>query len=149
MAMLERDVVLIGEDGEGNKCVHLPVTRLGNVEDTAEVKDSVSDDDYIAVTDGGKMKKIKAGTLVPKAEYVDITLSVDGWSGSGPYTKTVNVTGVRASNAVTASPKPESFENAFKFFVYCSAQADGKLTFTAKKVPSVALSYSILIQEVQ
>lgn len=66
MATIERDVVLEGKDDSGNATIDFPITRLGNVEDTAEVKAAPGDGDYIPIVDmadGGQMKKVPAAAL--------------------------------------------------------------------------------------
>ena len=60
MPVIERDVVLQGVDENGNPTIDLPVTRLGNIEDTAEVKEAPGEGDFLPVIDGaddGQMKK--------------------------------------------------------------------------------------------
>lgn len=60
MPVIERDVVLQGVDEAGNSTIDLPITRLGNIEDTAEIKETPEDGDYIPVIDSqdqGQMKK--------------------------------------------------------------------------------------------
>lgn len=66
MALIERDVVLQGRDENGNQTVDLPVTRLGNIEDTAEVKETPGGEDYVPIMDGdakGQMKKTPVSAL--------------------------------------------------------------------------------------
>lgn len=58
--MLERDVVLCSKEN-GQDTIDLPITRLGNIEDSAEVKTAPESGDYIPVVDtadGGQMKKV-------------------------------------------------------------------------------------------
>lgn len=60
MPVIERDVVLQGVDENGNQTIDLPVTRLGNVEDTADIKEHPEKGDYIPLVDSaddGQMKK--------------------------------------------------------------------------------------------
>lgn len=60
MAIIERDIVLQGKTADGNRTIDLPVTALKNIEDTAEIKEKPTADDYIPVidsADGGQMKK--------------------------------------------------------------------------------------------
>ena len=72
------------------------------------------------------------------------TLAVASWSGSGPYTQTVSVSGVTASNTVVVAPAPASFTAWGECGVYASAQASGKLTFTAAVKPTAALTAQVL-----
>lgn len=61
MAMIERDVVLVGKDASGNTTVDMPITRLGNLEDTAEIKTAPVSGDALAIVDSeasGEVKKI-------------------------------------------------------------------------------------------
>jgi len=60
MPIIERDVVLQGVTEDGKPTIDLPITRLGNVEDTADVKAAPEAGDYLPVidgADGGQMKK--------------------------------------------------------------------------------------------
>lgn len=66
MALIERDVALPGVDENGNPTIDLPITRLGNVENTAEVKATIGEGDYIPIADasaGGRLKKILASVF--------------------------------------------------------------------------------------
>ena len=73
-SIIERDVVLIGKTEEGNDTFDLPVTRLGNIEDSAEVKEKPGTNDYFPVidmSDHGKMKKTSLGRiLTPLNEHI-------------------------------------------------------------------------------
>lgn len=63
MAVKERDVVLMGKDGE-DSTIDMPITRLGLIEDGAEAKTTLADADAIPVVDSadsGEMKKIAWG----------------------------------------------------------------------------------------
>lgn len=70
------------------------------------------------------------------------TLTTSGWSNN---TKTVNVSGVTASNTVVVSPAPSSVSDYAAAGIYCSAQASGTLTFTCTTVPSAAITVNVLI----
>ena len=90
MAIEERDVVLIGKK-DGKNVIELPITRLGNIEDTADVKETAAAGDYFPImdgADGGQMKKIPVAAL-PSGESITIQAPLSGWSGEGPYTQTI------------------------------------------------------------
>lgn len=77
-----------------------------------------------------------------------VTLPAAGWDATAK-TQTVTVAGVTTNSAVIPSPEAESWEAAGKAGVRCTAQAANNLTFACATVPSVDLTYSVLIQEVQ
>lgn len=70
MSIKERDIVLQGRDG-GVDTIDLPITRLGNIESGAEVKQAPMEGDYIPVidaADGEQMKKFPAQWLTEMAQ---------------------------------------------------------------------------------
>lgn len=70
MAVLERDVVLMGRDG-GRDTIDLPVTCLKNIEDTAEVKETPAAEDFLPIvdsSDGGQMKKTPLSAILEPLE---------------------------------------------------------------------------------
>ena len=76
---------------------------------------------------------------------VAISLPLSGWTGSSTFTNTIAISSVKADTIVIASPAP-SDKDAFAFSnVYCSAQAQGSLTFTAKTKPATDLTANLII----
>lgn len=76
---------------------------------------------------------------------IAISLPLSGWAGSSTFTNTVAVSSVKADTIVIASSAP-SDKDAFAFSnVYCSAQAEGSLTFTAKTKPTADLTVNLII----
>ena len=69
-------------------------------------------------------------------------LTAAGWSGG---VQTVAVTGVTENNGVVVSPAPASFERYGDAGVFCSAQAEGSLTFSCSDLPTDDLSVNVLI----
>lgn len=66
MPTIERDIVMQSKDENGNPTIDLPITRLGNVEDSAEIKEELSAGDYLPIIDSednGQMKKVKVGNI--------------------------------------------------------------------------------------
>lgn len=72
------------------------------------------------------------------------SLATGSWSGSGPYTQAVSVSAVTASNVVIVTPAPASIAVWGECGVYASAQAAGKLTFTAIAKPTAALTANVV-----
>ena len=69
MSVLERDVVLTGKDG-GQNTIDFPITRLGNLEDSAEVKEAPAEGDFLPIVDGadgGQMKKTPVSAVLGPA----------------------------------------------------------------------------------
>lgn len=74
-----------------------------------------------------------------------ISLPLSGWTGSSTFTNTIGISSVKADTIVIASPAPGD-KDAFAFSnVYCSTQAEGSLTFTAKTKPSIDLAVNLII----
>ena len=73
-----------------------------------------------------------------------VSLPVSGWVGGK---QTVSVDGVTADEMqpIFVSPTPESFKVYGENGVYCSAQAEGKLTFTCESVPATTLKVNLTI----
>ena len=90
-----------------------------------------------------QVKSTTISILAASQTYATASLAVASWSGSGPYTQTVSVSGVTVSNTVVVSPAPASFTAWGESAVYASAQAAGKLTFTAAVKPTAALTANI------
>lgn len=60
MAVKKCDVVLMGKNSSGDTTLNMPVTRLRNIEDDAEIKENPTEGDFIPIidmADGGQMKK--------------------------------------------------------------------------------------------
>lgn len=76
MPIKERDIVLQGRDG-GEDTIDLPITRLGNIESGAEVKEKPAQGDYIPIIDSEdseQMKKFPAKVLTDAVATADRAL---------------------------------------------------------------------------
>lgn len=94
-------------------------------------------------------KIIKAIPDTPASGGIDLStttasLGTTGWSNNS---KTVNVTGVTASNVVIISPAPADADAWADAGIICTAQGSGTLTFECDTVPSSSLTANILILE--
>lgn len=80
-----------------------------------------------------------------------VTLTAVGWVGSGPYTQTAAVTGVRADEAgqlVQAVPASASRGAWNAAGVQCTGQENGTLAFEAREMPGTDISVYVVLQEV-
>lgn len=76
---------------------------------------------------------------------VAVSLPLSGWAGSTTFTNTIAISSIKADTIVIASPAP-SDKDVFAFSdIYCSAQAEGSLTFTAKTKPTADLTANLII----
>lgn len=87
---------------------------------------------------GAVLKELLDG----KVQTRTATLSTSGWAS---MSQTVDVAGVTANNIVLVTPAPSSYIEYHGCGVYCSAQSDGKLTFSTVSVPDTALVVQILL----
>lgn len=75
------------------------------------------------------------------------------WSGTtAPYTQTVAVQGVTATNLIMVSPDATQTTTAYRQYsdngVYCKSQAENQLVFIAESIPTVAIQVIVVIGEV-
>ena len=80
------------------------------------------------------------GAVAMKA--VTVSLPKANWSNNK---QTVNVTGATADNIVLVTATPASYSAYNGAGVYCSAQAAGRLTFSATSTPDADVSANVLI----
>ena len=109
------------------------------------------DDGVVSAADNANKLGGKAAS-----EYSSLTLlrsavlTVDAWSGDGPYTQNVTVSGVLADatkQAINVSPAPGYGAAYGAAGVECTAQRANGLTFTCAAVPQSAITVNISIQE--
>lgn len=84
-------------------------------------------------------------SLLPKSAYTTTaTLPSSGWSSS-TKSQTINVAVVSVDDDVVVTYAPESHDAYVNAGVYCSAQADGTLTFKCNKIPTANLTVNIML----
>lgn len=97
MAVNERDVVLMSQSG-GSQNMDYPITRLRNIEATADEKTSIADADYIPLmdsADSAQMKKVSWGAVKSalgggESSAYELVFSASSWTaGSDGYTITI------------------------------------------------------------
>ena len=75
---------------------------------------------------------------------VTVTINASDWGGQSSVTKSVSY--VTATSVVILSPDPSSISNITDNQVYCSAQGNGTLTFTAiNSIPVGNVTYNVVI----
>lgn len=84
MATTERDVKLMGKSEKGEILLHLPFTRLGNIQPAAAVKESPAAADFVPLIDSaenGQMKKTLLSAVKGKrtARFI-VGTSAAGWT---------------------------------------------------------------------
>ncbi len=84
-------------------------------------------------------------SLLPKSAYTTTaTLPSSGWSSS-TKSQTINVAVVSVDDDVVVTYAPESHDAYVNAGVYCSAQANGTLTFKCNKIPTANLTVNIML----
>lgn len=91
----------------------------------------------------GAVTLAKTTGIQQKHAVLTVALAVASWAANN--TVTVNAAGVTASNTVIVSPAPASWKVWCEAGVRCTAQAAGKLTFTAESKPTAALTAQVMI----
>lgn len=71
-----------------------------------------------------------------------VTLATGSWASSA---QTVSVAGLTAIDTVIVGPAPASADAYAAAGIKCTAQSEGKLTFTCKKTPTAALAVNVVI----
>lgn len=97
MAVNERDVVLMSRT-DGVQNMDYPITRLKNIEATADEKSAIADGDYIPLLDSAdseQMKKVAWGVVKSalggsESAAYELAFSTSSWtSGTDGYTITI------------------------------------------------------------
>lgn len=92
------------------------------------------------------IEEVAAGLPVRRS----VTLTAAGWAGSGPYTQTAAVSGVRADEAgqlVQVAPASASLEAWEAAGVKCTGQGAGTLAFSAREKPGGIILVYVILQE--
>ena len=91
------------------------------------------------VTTGGLNTAING---FKKITWSTITIATSAWSNK---TATVSVSGVTANNAVDVAPAESTYDTYTSAGIRATEQGAGKLTFTCKTVPTVAISVNVKV----
>ncbi|MEE1033752.1 MAG: hypothetical protein U0L06_04200 [Agathobacter sp.] len=89
-----------------------------------------------------KADKTELDALQEKHKPLSVSLLALNWSD---MMQTVSVDGVTEDNSIIPVPAPESHTAYCEAGVYCSAQANGTLTFICSEVPAADLIVNVLI----
>ncbi len=82
MAVIERDVVLMSKDADGNQTIDMPITRLGNIEGTADIKPVPAAADYVPVMDSADNGQMKKTTVDALADSIANVSGLDAHTGN-------------------------------------------------------------------
>lgn len=99
MAIIERDIVLMSKDENGNTTIDKPITRLANIEADADVKETLANGDFIPVIDSEDNEQIKMVS-------VNKIMSGNAYTGLESDTATVTVNG----NTIQSDVKLADYE---------------------------------------
>lgn len=84
-------------------------------------------------------------TLLPKSAYsTTVNLPLSGWD-TGIKMQRVLLDVVSADDNILVTYAPESHDAYVNAGVYCSAQANGSLTFKCNKIPTANLTVNIML----
>ena len=159
MAIKERDVVLMSQT-DGSQNMDYPITRLKNIEATADVKSAPADGDYLPLLDGadsGQMKKVAWSELKTalggsESPVYELAFSAANWTaGTDGYTITVaqsthgrtgRAFGCRLWHSVDGVLKGDTWAVVGTVVSYNSG--DGSITLTAgDRYDGVACFYDL------
>lgn len=107
--MYERDVTMHSKDKNGNTTIDLPITRLGNIEDTADVKETPVEGDYIPIidsADNGQMKKTPFSAVA--GSNAEIKKAVDTANTAKETAEQAKTTAAAANAAVSTATQNAS-----------------------------------------
>lgn len=114
MSVLERDVVLTGQSG-GRPTMDFPITRLANVEDTADIKEAPAPGDYVAIVDsgdGGQMKKAPLSALLGPVETAQAAAQAAQGTADGAVTAAAAAQSTADSAAAAAAQAAQAAQTA-------------------------------------
>ena len=137
-------------DIEGTKESAFFTLRDANQQDLTQAEALFSAGAYLkAVVDTTKgfayLQNASSGYLenqITPIQSNTAVLTADAWSNNA---QTITVAGITATDTVVVSPAPASFTAYTSACVYCSAQADGTLSFACEDVPVDDLTVNLLI----
>lgn len=82
------------------------------------------------------------GDKQERHSVLSISLLASSWSN---MQQTVTVSGVTANGTIVVTPSPTSHVAYCEAGVYCSAQADGTLTFACSDTPDTNLTVNVMV----
>lgn len=157
MAIMERDIIMQGEDPlTGRPTLDLPITRAGNIENSAESVSTASENDKIPIftSDGVYMKTISVNGLFSgrssSGTSVDIvsgniTIPNIGWQtetlGAYQYYVDVPVSGILAIHNPNVILDVTTHTVASRAGICSTVESfDGYIRFRSKSVPESAIT---------
>ena len=109
----------------------------------AGVFGTMATDEWFAGGNNGLITPAQRGSI-KAATYTTVTIAVSDWTANSC---TKQVAGVKADSIVRVGAEPSSEVVASNAHVYCSAQADGSLTFACVDVPEADVTLNVEVRE--
>ena len=133
--------LIVGSDEDGT--VFAETDGTGSVKGWDTLTGNVQTNTSNITTIQGQVAQLQTDVAGKQADLtsVTVTLAVAGWASNQQPVTASNVT---ADNIVWVSPAPASFTAYGQAGIYASAQAEGTITFTCTKAPTVAISVEVV-----
>lgn len=132
-----------------NLIADLAANTLGAIED---IEDTVSQNNTQILQ---RISVVENKISSVSGDNTNVTLTSTGWVGNAkPYTQTVSVNGVIANESkqnvfVSVNPVENDIDTTMDCAIYCTAQGNGTLTFTAfDDKPNASVTFNVIIQNI-
>lgn len=142
---VDKNITLYGTDIQVQSGSTRTIAQaMENMVTSDVVVDTLDSDDStkpLSAAAGARLAAAIAG--MARMSTHQVTLPAENWGDNN--TQTVDLTGVTADQVLIITAAPGSYEAYTDAVVWCSAQGDNTLTFSAKYTPSVDVDANILM----
>lgn len=129
--------------GAASKLPTLDVGEPGFTTDTKRLYIGSSSGN-VAIANKSEVDEVdsKANAKQAKFRALTATLSVSGWASN---TQQVSIQNLQPSDLVQVAPAPAAVDAYAAAGIICTEQAEGKLTFTCKTVPTESINVHVVV----